>query len=1165
MKATPHWDDGEKSPFDAVDEHGPWLADDTLSAGESATFTHQAAAVSPSASLFPSGSPEGSVTFPDSTAAPAIVAMPAAVAVAPAGAVAVDAAVAVDQGNSSLTVQPDADLINLDQFRADPRFAGIDGHGVTVVVLDTGVDLDNSFFGPDSNHDGVDDRIVYSHDFTNTDGAGDYNGHGTNVASIIGSANSVYPGMAPGVNIIDLKVLTDSGSGSTSSITAALNWVVANEAAYNIVAVNMSLGYGDNVDTATASPFASQFATLVAEDVAVVVASGNAYATYDTQGVSTPSADPNAWSVGAVWDRNAGSFYWSGGAIDYSTSPDQIASFSQRSTTLTTIFAPGGQITGASYTGSGLSTYSGTSQATPHISGLVADMQELAYQISGHFLSVAQLEQTMIAGSDLIYDGDNENDNVPSTNAYYHRVDAEGWGIQVLATLFAGTSGNDTLNGTSVADTIHGGAGNDTLSGGAGNDILDGGTGNDTLTGGAGSDTFDYTSGDGADTITDFTASQGDVIDLTTMASVSSLADILSRATQSSANTIVNFGNGDSLTFDNVLKSSLVATDFLFTTPIESVGVTKLAQIGSGYTLAAIGGSSSVQLKYAGSAITAGQFGTWTPIGAEAVGGGYQIAWHDTSTDQYTVWNVDGAGNYVSNAIVAVSGSSAVLESFETFFEQDLNHDGTVGLVTTTIAASGSTALVQEADVYFLDAVSGGTGLQLKEDGSAVTAGEFGGWTPIGAEALSGGYQVAWHDTSTGQYTVWNVDSAGNYISNAIGAVSGSSAMLESFETIFGQDLNHDGTVGLVMTTIEASGSTALVQGADTYFLDVVSGGTGLQLKEAGSAVTAGEFGGWTPIGAEAVSGGYQVAWHDTSTGQYTVWNVDSAGNYISNAIGAVSGSSAMLESFETIFGQDLNHDGTVGLVMTTIEASGSTALVQGADTYFLDVVSGGTGPQLKNAGSVVTAGEFGSWMPIAAEASGNGYIIAWKQGADQYTLWTTDSNGNMLTNPTGVISGESAALQSLETSFHQDLNGDGTTGPVTTTIESNGATKLVQLADTYALYGTDGSTGPQLHYGGAVVNTGTFGGWAPIAAEASGNGYIVAWKLGADQYAIWTTDSNANMLTNPTGVISGSNAALQWYEAQFHQDLNGDGVVASAAAQESATAAEQAHLGWLT
>ena len=36
MKATPHWDDGEKSPFDAVDEHGPWLADDTLSAGESA-------------------------------------------------------------------------------------------------------------------------------------------------------------------------------------------------------------------------------------------------------------------------------------------------------------------------------------------------------------------------------------------------------------------------------------------------------------------------------------------------------------------------------------------------------------------------------------------------------------------------------------------------------------------------------------------------------------------------------------------------------------------------------------------------------------------------------------------------------------------------------------------------------------------------------------------------------------------------------------------------------------------------------------------------------------------------------------------------------------------------------------------------------------------------
>jgi Ca2+-binding RTX toxin-like protein len=581
MKATSIWDDGEQSPFDALPVRSAFLVDDGTSASQAMACSNHAVTPSLPATLSQNGAPEGQTAPSPNIVSGAGDTVLMAAATAPVGTGAADAAAAVDPGISSLTVQPDADLIDLDQFRADPRFAGIDGHGVTVVVLDTGIDLDNSFFGPDANHNGVADRIVYSYDFTgsNSSDASDRNGHGTNVASIIGSSNSVYPGMAPGVNIIALKVLSDSGSGSTADITEALNWVVANEAAYNIVAVNMSLGYGDNVDTPTASPFASQFAALVASDVAVVVASGNAYATYDTQGVSTPSADPNARSVGAVWDRNAGGFAWSSGAIDYTTSPDQIASFSQRSTTFTTIFAPGGQITGAGDTG-GLSTYSGTSQATPHISGLVADMQELAYQVSGHFLSVAQLEQDMIAGSATIYDGDNENDNVPNTNAYYHRVDAEGWGIQVLADLFAGTTGNDTLNGTSVADTIHGGAGNDTLYGnagndtlsgdsgndvligGAGNDRLDGGAGSDVLTGGPGADVFIYGTGDGADTISDFSHADGDRIDLTGAGEFESLADLLSHAAQVNADTVIDFGGGDTLTIANVREVSLVGGIF---------------------------------------------------------------------------------------------------------------------------------------------------------------------------------------------------------------------------------------------------------------------------------------------------------------------------------------------------------------------------------------------------------------------------------------------------------------------------------------------------------------------------------------------------------------------------------------------------------------------------
>jgi hypothetical protein len=69
----------------------------------------------------------------------------------------------------------------------------------------------------------------------------------------------------------------------------------------------------------------------------------------------------------------------------------------------------------------------------------------------------------------------------------------------------------------------------------------------------------------------------------------------------------------------------------------------------------------------------------------------------------------------------------------------------------------------------------------------------------------------------------------------------------------------------------------------------------------------------------------------------------------------------------------------------------------------------------------------FGSWTTIGAEQTASGYEVAWKvAGADQYTVWNTDSSGNFVSNMIGVVSGTSAALESLETSFHQDLNNDG-------------------------------------------------------------------------------------------------------------------------------------------
>ena len=91
--------------------------------------------------------------------------------------------------------------------------------------------------------------------------------------------------------------------------------------------------------------------------------------------------------------------------------------------------------------------------------------------------------------------------------------------------------------------------------------------------------------------------------------------------------------------------------------------------------------------------------------------------------------------------------------------------------------------------------------------------------------------------------------------------------------------------------------------------------------------------------------------------------------------------------------------------------------------------------------------GQSGSWSPIGAEQTATGYEVAWKNSAaDQYTVWSTDSSGNFLSLVAANLSGSSAALELLETSFHQDLNGDGVIGPATTIIESPARRRLQRL-----------------------------------------------------------------------------------------------------------------------
>ena len=227
---------------------------------------------------------------------------------------------------------------------------------------------------------------------------------------------------------------------------------------------------------------------------------------------------------------------------------------------------------------------------------------------------------------------------------------------------------------------------------------------------------------------------------------------------------------------------------------IQTDGSTSLTEVANRYFMYG-GNGSGPALKYKSTNVTAGEFGSWTPIGAVHTASGYDVAWKNTSTGRYTVWTTDGNGNYKAN-IGAVSGTSSALEKLEPVFRQDLNRDGVIGLAARkVIQTDGSTSLTEVANRYFMYGGSG-SGPALKYKSTNVTAGEFGSWTPIGAVHTASGYDVAWKNTSTGRYTVWTTDGNGNYKAN-IGAVSGTSSALEKLEPVFRQDLNRDGVIGL--------------------------------------------------------------------------------------------------------------------------------------------------------------------------------------------------------------------------------------------------------------------------------------------------------------------------------------------------------------------------------
>jgi len=233
---------------------------------------------------------------------------------------------------------------------------GMIGKGTTIAIIDTGLDYTRSAFGSCS-APGVpnDCKVVFAQDFTaSDDGQMDAHGHGTNVSGIA-------LGVAPGAKIAALDVFSGSWAYA-SDIIAAIDWIIENQANYNIVSANLSLGSSSHNPSECINSWATiPFERLRSVGVIPVVASGN---DANKSGLADPACAPGAVRVGAVYDDNFGALGWMT-CSDAIAERSSVTCFSNSADFLT-LLAPGAIITSA-----GL-TMSGTSMAAPHVAGAIA-------------------------------------------------------------------------------------------------------------------------------------------------------------------------------------------------------------------------------------------------------------------------------------------------------------------------------------------------------------------------------------------------------------------------------------------------------------------------------------------------------------------------------------------------------------------------------------------------------------------------------------------------------------------------------------------------------------------------------------------------------------------------------------------------------------------------
>lgn len=277
---------------------------------------------------------------------------------------------------------------NLNSINAPEAWArGFTGEGIIAAVVDTGVDLTHPELvsnlwvnadeipgnGRDDDGNGfIDDRRGW--DFASGDNdPTDRNGHGTHVAGTIAAANDGHgaTGVAPGATIMPVQVLAANGSGSTSSVAAGIRYAVDNGADL----INLSLGGGYSSAILSALQYAAE------HDVMVIAASGNRGAVSPDYPAAHSAALSNLLSVEAH------------------TAADVKATFSNGAAGAVQVAAPGVDIY-STLAGGSFGRLSGTSMATPHVTGLAA----LALSANPS-LTPRQLREIILEGADRAISG----------------------------------------------------------------------------------------------------------------------------------------------------------------------------------------------------------------------------------------------------------------------------------------------------------------------------------------------------------------------------------------------------------------------------------------------------------------------------------------------------------------------------------------------------------------------------------------------------------------------------------------------------------------------------------------------------------------------------------------------------------------------------------------